>query len=76
MMNLCMSLPAGTYKPWELTTEKVVNMIYYLEHWNWHMDEVYWDDSYEKISFKREEDGRWDDYPFGNNDYHFIRTKE
>lgn len=69
-------LPAGTYKPWELTTEKVVNMIYYLEHWNWHMDEVYWDDSYEKISFKREEDGRWDDYTFGNNDYHFIRTKE
>ncbi|CAJ0592317.1 unnamed protein product [Cylicocyclus nassatus] len=59
-------LPEGTYKPWELNTKTVVGMIYDLEHWNWHTDKMYWDDTYDTVSFRREEDGRYDDYEIGD----------
>lgn len=71
-------LPAGTIPKNTLTTKAVVDYIYFLEHWNWHTDEVYYDDRYDRINFTlvKEDKRPSKEYKFGNNDYLYIRTKE
>lgn len=66
-------VPGGTFAKGELTTKKVAELIYFLEHWNWHTDQVRYDDNVNWLQLHSDE--YWNNYTMGNNDYSFIRTK-
>ena len=70
-------IPKGTYKQGELTTQKVVDLIYYLEHWNWHQNEVYCDDRYDRINFTLMDESRQSiEYKINDCNYLYIRTRD
>ena len=69
-------LPAGTFQKGELTTKKVADLIYFLEHWNWHTDQVYCDDRYEKLVFFTNGYKESKEYITSDHKYQYIRTKE
>ena len=67
-------LPAGTYGHGQLDAKQVVETIDFLNHWNWHRDEVDYAEGYTSVNFIKS-DGSWDIYDIGNNDYSFIIHK-